>query len=174
VSLESCCETWNRLLLGCNPGHFSFILRAASGTLPTAVNLQRWHIQCCARCTLCGYPQPTTAHVLGGCSSALTQGCFTYYHVLHYLASELFKFLTGQSMVSLYARMRVSDSTQATIPPSLLPTPYRPDIVIYIDRTNSVALLELTCPLDSLEYLESARDHKQGKQEYQQILSEFD
>ena len=26
VSLESCCGTWNRLLLGCNPGHISFVL----------------------------------------------------------------------------------------------------------------------------------------------------
>ena len=42
VSLESCCGTWNRLLLGCNPGHISFVLQAASDTLPTAVNLQQW------------------------------------------------------------------------------------------------------------------------------------
>jgi len=170
------CGTWNRLLLGCNPGHFSFILRAASDTLPTAVNLQRWHIQCDARCTLCGYPQPTTAHVLGGCPSALTQGRFTYRHnqVLRCLASELFKFLTGQSIISLYADL--PECGQVTPPRQqfLLSTPYHPDIVIYNDRTNLVALLELTCPLDSLDHLESARDHKQGKQEYQQILSEFD
>ena len=41
VSLESCCGTWNRWLLGCNPGHISFVLQAASDTLPTAVNLRR-------------------------------------------------------------------------------------------------------------------------------------
>ena len=58
--------------------------------------------------------------------------------------------------------------------PSL--TPYHPDIVIYnqINNSRSVALLELTCPLDSVHHLESARDCKQGKTEYQQILSEFD
>ena len=39
--LETCCGTWNRLMLGCHPGQFLFILRAASDTLPTAVNLQR-------------------------------------------------------------------------------------------------------------------------------------
>jgi len=80
-------------------------------------------------------------------------------------------------MVSLYGNlpgMQVSNSPQVTIPPSLLSTPNCPNIVIYNDRTNSVALLELTCPLNSLDHLESARDHKQGKQEYQQILSEFD
>ena len=29
VCLESCCKTWNRLLLGCHPGHLSFILQTA-------------------------------------------------------------------------------------------------------------------------------------------------
>ena len=80
-------------------------------------------------------------------------------------------------MVSVYADlpgMRASDSPQTTIPPSLLITPYRPDIVIYNQINNSVALLELTCPLDSVYHLESARERKQRKTEYQQILSEFD
>ena len=70
--------------------------------------------------------------------------------------------------------MRVSDSPQTTIPPLLLITPYRPDIVIYNQINTSVALLELTCPLDSAHHLESARECKQRKTEYQQILSEFD
>ena len=72
--------TWYRLLLSCNPGHFSFILCAASDTLPTAVNLQSWNVQYDAKCTLCGSFQPTTAHVLGGCPVALTQGRFMYRH----------------------------------------------------------------------------------------------
>ena len=35
-------------------------------------------------------------------------------------------------------------------------------------------LLKLTCPLDSTQHLEAARDRKQSKQEYLQILSELD
>ena len=53
-------------------------------------------------------------------------------------------------------------------------TPYRPDNVIYNETCNSVALLELTFPLDSMQHLESARDCKQSKEEYLQILSELD
>ena len=81
-------------MLGCHPGQFSFILRAASDTLPTAVNLQRWRIQCDAKCTLCGCVRPTTSHVLGGCPVALSQDRFTYRHdqVLHCLASQLSDF----------------------------------------------------------------------------------
>ena len=57
---------------------------------------------------------------------------------------------------------------------SLLITSYRPDVVIYNATRNLVVLLELTCPLDSIHHLESARDRKQSKEEYLQLSSEFD
>ena len=134
MTLESCCRTWNQLLLGCNPGQLSFILHATSDTLPTSVNLKRWHIQCRVKCSLCGCTQPTTAHVLGGSPSSLKQGRFTYRHnqVLHCLTVELTKVISEVGTISVYADlpgMRASDSPQATIPPSLLITSYRPDIV---------------------------------------------
>ena len=56
LSVQSKLCVW-KLVVGlgtdfCWAGHFSFILRAASDTLPTAVNLQWWHIQCDAKCSL--------------------------------------------------------------------------------------------------------------------------
>ena len=69
-------------------------------------------------------------------------------------------------MISIYAGlpgMRASDCPQSTIPPFLLITPYRPDLVIFNKSNNSVAMLELTCPLDSVQNLESAMKHKQGE-----------
>ena len=70
--------------------------------------------------------------------------------------------------------MYASVSPQVTIPPSLIITPYRPDRVIHNKSTNAVVLLELTCPLDSIQHFESARDRKQTKEDYLQILSELD
>jgi len=177
--LETHCGTWNRLLLGCPPGQFSFILRAASDTLPTAVNLQRWRIQCDAKCSLCGCARPTTAHILSGCPVALSQERFTYRHdeVLHCLASGISELLTQPNSIRIYADLpglRASESPHGTIPSSLMITPYRPDIVIYNESCNTVALLELTCPLDTFQNLQSARDRKQSKEEYLQILSELD
>ena len=112
-------------------------------------------------------------------SHSLGQGCFTYRHnqVLHCLTLELSEFLAELNTVHVYADlpgMRASESPQGTIPSSLMVTSYCPDIVIHNITCNSVALLELTCPLDSMQYLESARGHKQSKEEYLQILSELD
>jgi len=52
-------------------------------------------------------------------------------------------------------------------------TAYWPDIIVHNTDTCTVALLELTCPLDSDHHLESARYHKQNKVEYQQMLAEL-
>ena len=54
------------------------------------------------------------------------------------------------------------------------PSLHHPDIVIHNKSTNAVVLLELTCPLDSIQHLESARDQKQTREDYLQILSELD
>ena len=68
--------------------------------------------------------------------------------------------------------MRANESPQGTIPPLLMATPYRPDIVIHNKTCNSVKSLELTCPLDSMQHLEAVRDFKQSEEEYLQILAE--
>ena len=115
----------------------------------------------------------------GGCTVALSQGRFTYRHdqVLYCIVSNLSGLLAESQTTHVYADlpgMYASMSPQAIIPPSLIVTPYRPDIVIHNESTNTVVLLELTCPLDSIQHLESARDRKQTKEDYLQILSELD
>ena len=62
----------------------------------------------------------------------------------------------------------------ATAPPSILPTSYRPDIVIFNAEKLEICLLELTCPFNSAEHLQAARDRKSNKMEYQQLISELD
>ena len=101
AELENPCKTWNRLLKGFHPGQLSFLLRAASDTLPTPVNLQRWSLQCCARCSLCDTNHPTTAHVLSGCPVALTQQRYTYRHnqVLFVLATKFVEAFTSAPFI---------------------------------------------------------------------------
>ena len=179
AELETSCRTWNRLVMGFHPGQLSFLLRAASDTLPTAVNLLRWSILSEAKCSLCDSQRPTTAHVLSGCPAALNQSCYTYRHdqVLFVLVSKLTELFAGTPHVQVFADLpnfHADHCPQSTIPSSLLITSYRPDIVLYNSQASSVALLELTCPLDSNHHIESARSRKQNKPEYLQMLAEFD
>ena len=101
---------------------------------------------------------------------ALSQSCLTYRHdvVLHCIVSNLSRVFAESQTIHIYAElpgMHVSVSPQATIPSTLIVTSYRPDIVIYNESTNSVALLELTCTLDSIHHLESVKDRQQTKGE---------
>ena len=74
------------------------------------------------------------------------------------------------SCIHVYADLpglQASEGPQATTvytPSNLLITSYRPDIVVYNSEASSVALLELTCPLDSEHHIEAARSRKQIRQ----------
>ena len=78
VTLEQNCPLWKRLMYGLPEKQLSFfILRAGCDTLPTPMNLARWNIITSTVCTLCHCTQPTTNHILTGCSIALDQGRYT-------------------------------------------------------------------------------------------------
>jgi len=109
----------------------------------------------------------------------LAQQRYTYRHdqVLSILAAMLDKVFISCPFIHVFADLhnrRACEAPQATIPTSILITPYRPDIVVYNSQVHCVAMLELTCPLDSVHHLESARNRKQSKAEYLQLLAEFD
>ena len=71
--------------------------------------------------------------------------------LLQQLATGLSHVFAESQPIHVYAElpgMHASVFLLATILPTLIVTSYRPDIVIYNESTNSVALLELTCTLD--------------------------
>ena len=69
---------------------------------------------------------------------------------------------------------RASDTPLATNPPSIVPTSYHPDIVIYNEQHCKIRLLELTCSFNTTEHLQAAREHKSSKPDYQLLISELD
>jgi len=62
----------------------------------------------------------------------------------------------------------------ATIPLSVLTTSYQPDVVIFNAEKHDIRILELTCPFNSAEHLQAAREQKSGKVEYQLLISKLD
>jgi len=92
VCLESGCRIWNKLLLGCHPGHLTFIFQAASDTFPTPANLQRHHIQCDVKYSLCGCAHPISTYISGGCPVTLINHKVIlltgHDQVLHYILSN--------------------------------------------------------------------------------------
>ena len=62
------------------PGQLSFILLAASDTLPTPLNLRHWRLHVDSKYSLCGSASPTVLHILNTCPTSLNQGRFTWRH----------------------------------------------------------------------------------------------
>ena len=110
---------------------------------------------------------------------ALTQQRYTYRHnqVLFVLATKFVEAFTSAPFIKVFADLpgfHADNTPQSTIPASLFITPYCPDIVIYNPQSSSIALLELTCPLDSIHHIQLAQSRKQNKTDYLQLLAEFD
>ena len=129
---------------GLTPGQLSFLLKAGSDILPTAMNPHRMRIQHDSRCPLCKSPRPTTTHILSSCHVALNQGRYTWRHdsVLSHIFYSLARLFPPDYM--LFADLdfqRAEDSSPATIPPSVLSTPLRPDLVV-IENQNTMRILE--------------------------------
>ena len=160
---------------GLPAGQPSFILRAAFDTLPTPLNLKCWKYRLDAKCHLCGSNHPTTAHILNGCPIALEQGRYTWRH-----DSVLLKLLKGlkrmlQPVDKLYGDLTgygANESPRATIPPELLCTTARPDIVIV--TSEKVIMMDLTVPSNTSELLRQAHARKIAKENYQMLQMDLE
>ena len=173
--LEKDNRVWNRIQRGLPAGQLSFLLRAGSDTLPTPLNLRRWKLRTEAHCDLCSSTSPITLHILNACPVALNQGRYTWHHdsVLQKIVDHIKTNLDSDE--NLYADLsnhRGSENPPATIPPEILVTSARPDIVII--KSNSVVLMELTIPYNSPESLANAHARKSTKRNYQIALSNLE
>ena len=157
---------------GLPAGQLLFLLRAGSDTLPTPLNLRRWKIQTDPRCVLCNSLHPTSLHILNGCASTLNQGRYTWGHesVLALIVAFLSPKLAKDQ--SLYADIRASDTPPATIPSNTLPTTYRPNLVLI--SGFSISLLELTVCSNTPDGFLNARQRKQSKQSYIELLGDLE
>ena len=83
-------------ILALPPNLLAFCISSTYDVLPSPSNLKRWRITDEASCFLCQKNVCTTAHVLGACKVALSQGRFTFRHdsILLELTGNLTKFIS--------------------------------------------------------------------------------
>ena len=128
-----------------------FAMNASLETLPLADNLKRRGKRASDLCMVCGgNGKQTLHHILSSCSSALTQGRYTWRH--DSVLKTLFNFIEGklQEGFVIFADLAGKDAGGGhVVPPDILATSQRPDIVV-VDRPNrKIFIFELTCPHDT-------------------------
>ena len=174
AALEQHSKVWSRIMFGLPAGQLSFLIRAGIDVLPSPANLQRWNIQPDSTCSLCNSRPCTVSHILNGCPTALNQGRYTWRH--DSVLSHLLKLIQSTlSEVTIYADLpghRALNNPPSTIPPSLVATSARPDIVII--SGSSIHLLELTVPSNTVKNIMNARVRKQSKTNYIHLVNDLE
>ena len=120
------------------------MLNATLDTLPTKANLLQWKKSTSDKCKLCNGRQ-TTVHVLSACPVSLRQDRFTWRHdgVVNYISD-----CVDKEKYTCYADLPEKRTNGGTIPPDLLITGQKPDLVIIDRKKKSINIFELTVPFE--------------------------
>ena len=111
-------------------------------TLPTKNNLSCWGKRSNTKCDLCGRKE-TLQHVLNNCRIVLDQWRYTWRHnsVLRIILDTL-QDVISTSLWKIYCDLKeASKIAGTTIPPDILPTQQRPDLVLLIQPQSLLLLL---------------------------------
>ena len=127
---------------------YSFALNSSTNTLPTPDNLRRWGKRVVSKCPLCAN-HGTLEHILNWCSVSLTQGRFTWRHntVLNHITRTMLE--NKPENLEIFADIPGLDLNGSTIPPDVLVTGSRPDLVLLNRQEKKIFILELTCSFES-------------------------
>ena len=138
-------SVWSRILQGLPSVQLSFMIRAASNTLPKVLNLVCWRYRTDPKCPRCRYHFPTPKHILSACPIALPQDRFTWRHdsilrkVLVFMRQQLKE--TGKLYGDL-KKFNAMENPPSTVPIDILTTSDRPDIV-FVNNDKEVTIIEL-------------------------------
>ena len=153
-------------------GQLSWLMRACVDVLPSYRNLRRWGKVLSDKCALCNQPE-TMRHALSNCKTALDQGRLTFRHnsILLHIVKQMraSKKHSGKRIIADLPGFCLPDG--GTIPPELVVTNQKPDIVLIEEKTNAIELFELTSCADSKENIKNAQARK--KVRYEVLKSEL-
>ena len=147
---------WKGFIFNLKKGTMKFILNSSINTLATQNNLKRWNKSFSDKCLICKN-KDSILHCLNGCKTMLNQNRYTWRHdnILKYINDNI-----NDSKLNIYTDIKSSQTLNGgTIPPNLIVTPLRPDIVI-LDG-NKANIFELTVPFET--NIESRHKFKMNK-----------
>ena len=165
TKVEQTDATWKSYIFNLPRGTMKWVLNSSIDTLPTKTNLKQWGKLVNDKC-FCGERQ-TLNHILNCCKPSLNQGRFTARHdnILNYISKCL-----NKDKFKCFIDID-GHQTQAggTVPPNLVVTTLKPDIVIIDQKTKTVKIFELTVPAEVR--LETA--HKLKMEKYQHFSTDI-
>ena len=140
--------TWQSVIKNVPRGIMSFALKSVTNSLATPDNLKRWGKRQLSQCPLCSN-NGTLHHILNYCPVALSQGRYTWRHnsVLYHMTKVILN--EKPEALEILADLPGLNLNGGTIPPDVITTQLKPDLVILNRSEKTIFLLELTCSFET-------------------------
>ncbi len=136
---------WKADIYGLPRGVAKFLLNSVLKSLPTKDNLSKWGKIISEGCDLFG-DQETIAHVLSSCKLMLDQGRYTWHH--NSTLNKITEFVNQVNDSDFIINVDLGEKPW-TIPPDLLVTSDRPDLVVIDNIKKCISILQLTVPFEN-------------------------
>ena len=143
LSLEQCDLSWKSLIYSLPKGVLQFAINASIDSLPSFSNLKRWGKRLNDHCSLC-HNTGTLHHILSNCSKMLDRYLWRHNSILKLIFEKISQHQIDSTLI--LADLPNQNQAGCTIPPSILPTAQRPDLVIIKDK--HILIFELTVPFE--------------------------
>ena len=160
---------WKSIINNTPKGILSFAMKSCVNGLNTPDNLKRWGKRKLDKCEICGN-RSDLEHILNWCPVALKQGRMTWRHdsIVSHMTQAMKKVMPSD--LTLYSDIPGHKMNSGTIPPDILVTSSRPDVVIVDRSSKEIHILELTCSFE--KNIESAHTLKSRK--YNDLKSDLE
>ena len=164
TKIEMMDATWQSYIYNLPKGTMKWLLNSSINTLPCKSNLRQWGKVTNDKCW-CTRKQ-TLNHILNGCRKALDQGRYTWRHdgILNYIANCLDK-----KNFECYLDIDGHQHSGGTLPPEIVVSTLKPDIVIVDKKNKDIHIFELTVPGESRIH----EAHRIKTEKYQHFQSDI-
>ncbi|XP_071491331.1 uncharacterized protein [Diadema antillarum] len=136
--------TWKSIMYNLPKRVLSFIINACIDSLPSYTNLHTWGKRLSDKCVFCPGTTGTLHHILSNCPVFLDRYEWRHNNLLRYMYKT---FLENLSNGTIYTDLEGHSVTGGTIPPHILTTSLRPDLVI-LKEEQDITIVELTVPFE--------------------------
>ena len=145
------CETdlsWKSIMFSLPKGVLKFAINASIDSLPSFTNLKRWGKRLFDSCPLCN-GKGTLLHILNNCQNMLDRYLWRHNNLIRIFLSVFQESRCFQnSSIQMYADIENYTIGGGTIPPNVIATSQKPDIVLYWPTDKRVILFELSVPFE--------------------------
>ena len=126
-----------------------FAINAAIDSLPTFTNLHKWGKRLSGNCPLCSC-KGTLLHILNNCNHMLDRYLWRHNNIIRILISafENSEAFTNKNIL-INADVDGYLTAGGTVPPDVISTAQKPDIVLTFPSDQKIILVELTIPFET-------------------------